>query len=308
MTDTPSGTTSVPVLVVDPNVFISAAITGRGPTVQLVQAASSGTLTLIVSPLLLDELRRTLDRPKFRRYLSLDEAAEFVNGIQLLADVVEDPPSDGLPPVCRDPRDDYLVYLAEEVRATLLVSGDRDLLELDRPGLDVRNPAQAVQALAYRHPWGAGLMPAQSAAAFAQAEAEGHAAVLRTVASFMALLAEPDAPQLLPHIVTPESVSSWATQLGLVTELLRGRGVANRPDYPAPNVALVKLPPDPGEIIKAAVEIPLPADTVVMTLQRRPELPESLQLGGWRVHAITRYVPTAEEIAGLSVAPPTQSL
>lgn len=60
----------VPVLVVDPNVYVSAAIAGRGPTVMLVQAAAAGTVELVASPLLLRELRTTLDRPKFRRYLT----------------------------------------------------------------------------------------------------------------------------------------------------------------------------------------------------------------------------------------------
>jgi putative PIN family toxin of toxin-antitoxin system len=141
----------VPVLVVDPNVFISAAITGRGPTVQLVQAATAGTVTLVVSPMLLQELRKTLERPKFRKYLTLEEAADFVDALELLASVEEDPPSAGLAQICRDPRDDYLICLAEDVEATLLVSGDKDLLELDRPGLDVRTPAGAIEALAYKH-------------------------------------------------------------------------------------------------------------------------------------------------------------
>jgi putative PIN family toxin of toxin-antitoxin system len=286
--------------VIDPNVFISAAITGRGPTIQLVQAAVAGTVTLVISPLLLQELRKTLERPKFRKYLTLDEAAEFVDGLELLAQIREDPPSTGLTQVCRDPRDDYLVFLAEDVEATLLVSGDKDLLELDRPGLDVRSPADTLNALAYRHPWGPGLIPGESVAAYAQAEAEGHSAVLGTVSAFIVTLGEPEAAGFLPFIVTPESLPSWLNQIELAAELVRGRGLASRPDYPTPNVALVKLPPDPGEHVKATGQIPLPPDTVIVTLQRRPELPQEVEkLGGWRVHAITPQAPTSEDIAGL---------
>src|SRR5947209_8765649 len=69
--------------------------------------------------------RRQL-RPKFRKYLTLEEASEFVDALELLARVEEDPPSAGLAPVCRDPRDDYLIYLAEEVTAAFLVTGDKD--------------------------------------------------------------------------------------------------------------------------------------------------------------------------------------
>lgn len=291
---------SGPLLVVDPNVLISAAITGRGPTLQLIQAAATGSLTLAVSPLLLRELRTTLERPKFRKYLSLDEAAEFVDALQLLAVVTDDPPAAGLAQVCRDPGDDYLVYLAEEVEASFLVSGDKDLLELDRPGLDVRTPAQAVEALEYKHRWGPGLVPGgDPAAAVAQAEAEGHLAVLRAVSAFMLVLEEPDAAELLPLIVTPESVGSWRAQLGSVPALVQGRGLASRPDYPAPDVALVKLPPDPGEHIKATRSMTLPAEAIVVTLQRRPELPEAADFGGWRIHAITQGMPTSEQVAQL---------
>jgi hypothetical protein len=35
----------IPVLVVDPNVFVAAAITGRGPTVRLIEAATAGDVT-----------------------------------------------------------------------------------------------------------------------------------------------------------------------------------------------------------------------------------------------------------------------
>jgi hypothetical protein len=170
--------------------------------------------------------------------LSLDEVAQFVDALQLLARAVEDPPNAGLAPVCRDAKDDYLIYLAEEVQAVLLVSGDKDLLELDRPGLDVRSPRDAIEALAHEHPWGPGLIAAESRAAFTQAEAEGHSLVLAAVSVFILAITEPDVAELLPFIVTPESVASWLADIDSVAKWVRGRGLVNRADYPTPDVAL----------------------------------------------------------------------
>lgn len=46
---------------------------------------------MLVSPLLLAELREVLARRKFRRWLPADDAAAFVDAVALLADLVEDP-------------------------------------------------------------------------------------------------------------------------------------------------------------------------------------------------------------------------
>jgi putative PIN family toxin of toxin-antitoxin system len=287
----------IPVLVIDPNVFISAAISGRGSGVELLRAAAAGTAMIVVSPLLIDELRRVLLRPKFRRYLSEEEAREFVESVTFLARLVDDPPSAGLAQVTRDPKDDYLVFLAEEVRAALLVSGDRDLLELHRPGLIVRNPVDAVAALNYEHPWGKGLLPGEANEAFAQAEAEGHLGVLAAVSAFIQVATSRQARRLLPQIATPESVRAWRRSLGDIGRDLANRGMGNRPIYPMPNIALVKLPPDPGDNVRATGDLPLPVDTKILILQRRPELGGLPDLGGWRVHAIMDTMPSNEQLA-----------
>lgn len=111
-----------------------------------------GGAVLLISPLLLEELRDVLAREKFRRWLPVEDAATFVDAILLLAEQVEDSPEVTWARVCRDPDDDYLVALAEATEATLLVSGDRDLLAVRRPGLDVRSPRGAIDAIRYAHP------------------------------------------------------------------------------------------------------------------------------------------------------------
>lgn len=100
---------------------------------------------LTVSPKLLDELGRVLLRPKFRPYLSEEEVEAYLTLLQRTAVQVDDPNlTEALSP---DPGDDYLVALAERVRADCLVSGDKHLLGLTRANLNVLNPAAFLEVL-----------------------------------------------------------------------------------------------------------------------------------------------------------------
>jgi hypothetical protein len=179
--------------------------------------------------------------------------------------------------------------LTEATGATFLVSGDRDLLDLDRPGLDVRSPRDAVDAIVYRHPWGRALVPGDEALAFSQAQNEGHDNVLQTAAVLLAVLDHENAMELLPHIVTPESEAAWVADFARIRDITSDRGMASRAEYPSPDVAYVKLPSDPGETVKVTGHV-LIEGVIILTLQRRPELPDALGLGGWRVHGVGGYV------------------
>ncbi len=275
-------------LIVDPGVYVSAAISGRGAATQLIEAAVAGRVTLVVSSQLLAELDTVLRRPKFRRWLTIDDAESFLQAMALLAEHVEDPPAETRAKVCRDPKDDYLVALAEDAAVTFLVSGDRDLLELERGGLVVRTARATLDVLQYEHPWGPGLVPGDAQEAMRQAEVEGHDNVVRLAAAFLLLLDEGDVDDVLHAMVTPESLKTWLRELVEVRTLLAGRGLATRADYPAPDVAYVKLTLDPGGTVRATAQVPL-ANAVILTLQRRPELPDIADVGGWRVHAVGDY-------------------
>jgi uncharacterized protein len=135
-------------VVVDPGVLVSAIITPAGPPAEIVRAAREGRLELIVSPHLLAELALVLAREKFRPYLSVAEAQEYVEGLARLAANVADP--EVRQPVARDPGDDYLISLAEAGGASALVSGDADLLDLGGERLRVLTPRDLLQRLPER--------------------------------------------------------------------------------------------------------------------------------------------------------------
>jgi putative PIN family toxin of toxin-antitoxin system len=132
-------------IVVDPGVLVSAIITPNGPPAEIVRAIREERLRLVVCPHLLAELLGVLQREKFRGYVTIDEAEQYVAGLASIAEARPDPTVEA--PISRDPKDDYLVALARESSADALVTGDADLLVLEDTGLTVVNPTMFVDGL-----------------------------------------------------------------------------------------------------------------------------------------------------------------
>jgi putative PIN family toxin of toxin-antitoxin system len=125
--------------VADVNVLISGVLSAKGSSAEILRASRDGQIELVVSEMLLTELKRTLAYPKLRKRIPPEKAAAFVNWVRDHASVAEDPA--GPPPVSsRDPDDDYLLALAINRRA-YLVTGDQDLLVLSSD-LPILTPAQ----------------------------------------------------------------------------------------------------------------------------------------------------------------------
>ena len=133
-------------IVFDPGILISALISSRGAPAEALDRWRDAEFDLVVSPALLDELRRVLMRRKFRRYATEEDVRIFVFALAQEAIAVEDPPRSP-EPLTRDPNDDYLVLLARAAGAEAIVSGDPDLttVELDPPAV---TPAVFLQQLA----------------------------------------------------------------------------------------------------------------------------------------------------------------
>jgi putative PIN family toxin of toxin-antitoxin system len=136
----------VPRAVFDTNVLVSALISPGGSSAQLLLELRAGAFELVVSPLLLAELREVLRRDKFRRYVAGDEADAYVELIRREGQVLDDP-SPGGAPLSADPDDEFLVDLARMANVDVLVSGDSHLLEL-RDRLPVMTPAEFLASLA----------------------------------------------------------------------------------------------------------------------------------------------------------------
>jgi len=78
-----------------------------------------------------EELSVVLSRPKFNKYVTLEDRQQF---LRLLSRVVEIIPIIKVVQQCRDPEDDKLLELAINGSADYLITGDEDLLVLKQFG------------------------------------------------------------------------------------------------------------------------------------------------------------------------------
>lgn len=282
-----------PVLVLDTNVLISAALSPASHSARLVDAALQGHVSLAMSDHLCEELESRLQRVKFRRWLSLDDVDTFIDALSVISTWFEDRPTTEIPRVCDDPDDDFLVALFQDAGAAILVSGDKAVLRIDYPGVDVRSPADAVRVLAFAHDWGDGFLEGADDMPLAQVAAEGNQGIFSAYFAFAAAVNEPNALDLLPLVVVPDEVEAFAAGLDWIRSQVSTRGVATRPHYASPEIAYLKLPPDPGVTLRVIGEVPLPEDTIFATMQRCPDIPDppGTDFDHWRVFGIGGTVP-----------------
>ena len=134
-----------PRLVLDTNVIISAILWGGKPA-QLLALAGEGELQLCTSRVMLDELRKTLERPKLAKAVQATgrTAEELVSDYRRLTILKR--PASLERPFSRDPDDDHVIATALAARADFLVTGDDDLLELEQvEGVIIRLVADVIQ-------------------------------------------------------------------------------------------------------------------------------------------------------------------
>jgi len=129
-------------LVLDTNTLISRMLVPRGTTGRAVDKALAAGV-LLASEATLTELAEVLSRPKFDRYVSLEERRQFLS---LLGGVVRVIPIQHRIQACRDPKDDMLLHVALNGEAQFLITGDQDLLVLggsfrQSHGLHILSPA-----------------------------------------------------------------------------------------------------------------------------------------------------------------------
>lgn len=115
--------------MLDVNVLTAALLSRDGAPGRLLLRWLAGDFELIISDNLLAELRRALLYPKLRSRVSEDDASAFVDLLESSATRALDP--DKPQQLSRDAGDDFILALASSTSA-VVVSGDRDLLDLSR--------------------------------------------------------------------------------------------------------------------------------------------------------------------------------
>lgn len=114
-------------VVVDTNVYVSRLLNPSSIPGQAVARALQEARTL-VSSVTWTELQTVLRRSKFAPYIQPGSVEPFLEAVLSVAIHVEI-----LSPIraCRDPKDDKFLEVAVHGRADVIVTGDRDLLELN---------------------------------------------------------------------------------------------------------------------------------------------------------------------------------
>lgn len=113
-------------IVVDTNTLISRLLLPRSIPAQAVRrAVDEGRL--LVSEATMGEFSDVIARAKFDPYVSIEERQQF---LRLLGRIAELVPILHRVQVCRDPKDDKFLEVAVNGEADMIVTGDRDLLDL----------------------------------------------------------------------------------------------------------------------------------------------------------------------------------
>jgi uncharacterized protein len=114
-------------VIFDTNIWISFLIGKQFASMKelLVNAA----IQPIFSDQLIDELLITTQKPKLQKYFQKDRVDSLMIFLGEIGEIVE---SKSIVSVCRDPKDNYLLDLAKDSNADFLITGDLDLLVLER--------------------------------------------------------------------------------------------------------------------------------------------------------------------------------
>ena len=113
--------------IIDSNIWISFLI-GKNLR-NLVHFVRNGQITIITCSEQLLELSDAFQKPKLQKYFQSDQITTFLSFLRGVSFIV---PITTIVPLCRDPKDDYLLALSIISDAHYLVTGDKDLLELQK--------------------------------------------------------------------------------------------------------------------------------------------------------------------------------
>jgi uncharacterized protein len=112
-------------IIIDTNLWISYLLSGN--YISLDKLFADQFITLLFSETLLNEFTEVARRPKFRKYFAIRDLENLFIKIKDEGEFIE-VTSDIQ--ICRDPKDNFLLSLAKDGKATYLITGDKDLLDI----------------------------------------------------------------------------------------------------------------------------------------------------------------------------------
>jgi len=133
------------VFIVETNVLVAGLITKEvhSPVARIIDDMLSGAIVYLLSPSLLDEYRAVLLRPKLTKLHGLTEKEIDVILTELVANAIwREPERTGNAP---DPGDTHLWALLESHSGSILITGDRLLIDYPPERASVVSPRTYVE-------------------------------------------------------------------------------------------------------------------------------------------------------------------
>ena|ERR1039458_1502662 len=125
-------------VIFDTNVWISFLI---GKRLQIISDyIVEGNIIVVTLDDLLAEIRDISKRDKFKKHFTEKKVKELIEFLEIIALKIDVHSKNT---ICRDPKDNFLLDLIEDSNAQVLVTGDKDLLELNPfKNAHILSPAQ----------------------------------------------------------------------------------------------------------------------------------------------------------------------
>ena len=113
-------------IIIDTNLWISFLLTNNYTKLDVI--LSKGR-KLLFSQQLIEEFVKVVQRPKLKKYFTIEDIENLLITISTKPTFIKVTSEID---ICRDPKDNFILALAVDGKATHLLTGDKDLLVLEK--------------------------------------------------------------------------------------------------------------------------------------------------------------------------------
>ena len=116
-------------LIIDTNLWVSFIISNKLNLLD--PLLFSGEARLLFSTELIEEIQQTIKKPRLKKYFPPNALEEMLLAFEPYIDLIK---VNSVVEICRDEKDNFLLALAKDGKADYLLTGDKDLLVLEKFG------------------------------------------------------------------------------------------------------------------------------------------------------------------------------
>lgn len=98
---------------------------------KLKERIAEGKIKVIVTERLIEEIEDVAPRKRFEKYFKENDLPDFLKYLESISSNIK---MKSEVTICRDEKDNYLLALAQDSKADYIITGDKDLLTLEKFG------------------------------------------------------------------------------------------------------------------------------------------------------------------------------